>query len=162
MTDTTTQPGFTIKGWHVLVAFVLFFGLIIAVDGVFMTLAYRTFSGEAASNPYETGLLYNRTLAQRRREAALGWSATIEETAGDVLQVRVADRAGVALDGLAVSGALERPATSRGSRIVRFTAAGGGLYRAAPTPLDGAWDLKVTIRRADGAVFEAERRLVRP
>lgn len=161
MTDLTPAPRFTIKGWHVLTALVLFFGLIIAVDAVFITLAYRTFSGEAAKNPYEAGLLYNRTLDQRRREAALGWSATIEEDAGDVVLVRVTDRAGKPLEGLTVSGALERPATTRGTRAVRFAAVAPGVYRADAAPLDGAWDLHVVIRSADGALFEADRRLVR-
>ncbi len=162
MTDLAPTQGFTIKGWHVLVGMVLFFGLIIAVDSLFITLAYRTFSGEAAKNPYEAGLLYNRTLAQRQQEAALGWSATIAEGAGDTVRVRVADRAGKPIEGLTVNGALERPATNRGSRTVRFAAIEPGVYQANAAPLDGAWDLHVTIRSADGALFEADRRLVRP
>lgn len=162
MTDLAPTPRFTIKGWHVLTGLVLFFGLVLGVDALFVSLAYRTFSGEAAKNPYEAGLLYNRTLAQRRREAALGWSATIEEAAGETLLVRVADRDGQAIEGLTVSGLLERPATAKGSRSVRFDAVSPGLYRAVAAPLDGAWDLHVTIRAADGARFEADRRLVRP
>lgn len=162
MTALVPTPRFTIKGWHVLAGLVLFFGIVIAVDSLFITMAYKTFSGEAAKNPYEAGLLYNRTLAQRQREVALGWSATIEEGAGDVVLVRVADRDGKPIEGLTVSGALERPATTRGRRTVRFAAVTPGVYRADAAPLDGAWDLHVTLRRADGALFEADRRLVRP
>lgn len=162
MTDLAPTPRFTIKGWHVLAGLILFFGIVIAVDSLFITLAYRTFSGEAAANPYEAGLLYNRTLAQRRKEAALGWSATIEEGQGDTVLVRVADRAGKPLEGLTVNGALERPATTRGQRTVRFVAVEPGVYRADAAPLDGAWDLHVTIRGAGEALFEADRRLVRP
>ncbi len=162
MTDLAPNPGFTIKGWHVLVGFVLFFGVIIAVDVVFISLAYRTFSGEAAKNPYESGLLYNRTLAQRERAAALGWSVSIEEAPGDVLLVRVADRDGKAIEGLRVSATLQRPATTRGSRTVRFAASAPGVYGAVAAPLDGAWDLHVTVLDGSGAVFEADRRLVRP
>lgn len=162
MTQMAAAPGFTIKGRHVLIGFILFFGIVIAVDTLFAVAAYRTFSGEAATNPYEAGLLYNRTLAQRRAEAALGWSATIDEGQGGLVLVRVADRAGRPLAGLTVNGALERPATTRGQRTLRFAAAGPGVYRADTTRLDGAWDLHVTIRRGDGALFEADRRLVRP
>lgn len=162
MTALDPPPRFTIKGRHVLAGLVAFFGLIIAVDSVFISLAYRTFSGEAAKNPYEAGLLYNRTLAQRRRQAALGWSATIEEGAGDLVLVRVADRHGRPVEGLTVNGALERPATTRGRRAVRFAAVTPGVYRADAAPLDGAWDLHVTLRDAGGALFEADRRLVRP
>lgn len=162
MTALAPAPRFTIKGWHVLAGLVAFFGLIIVVDGIFISLAYRTFSGEAAKNPYEAGLLYNRTLAQRQRQAALGWSATIEEGAGDAVLVRVADRDGRPVEGLTVSGALERPATTRGRRAVRFAPVTPGVYRADAAPLDGAWDLHVTLRAGDGALFEADRRLVRP
>ena len=162
MTALAPTPRFTIKGWHVLAGLMLFFGIVIAVDSLFITMAYKTFSGEAAKNPYEVGLLYNRTLAQRQREAALGWSATIEEGAGDRVRVRVADRSGKPIEGLTVNGALERPATTRGSRVVRFAAVEPGVYGADAAPLDGAWDLHVTIRDANGALFEADRRLVRP
>ncbi|HJV40493.1 FixH family protein, partial [Caulobacter sp.] len=67
-----------ITGWHVLIGIVLFFAIVIGVDTIFMVQAYRTFSGEVASNPYEAGLAFNRTLAQRQREAALGWSASVD------------------------------------------------------------------------------------
>lgn len=73
VTTATSRKG-QITGWHVLIGVVTFFALIIAVDVVFMVLAYRTFSGQVASNPYEAGLAFNKTLAQREREAALGLS----------------------------------------------------------------------------------------
>ncbi|MDP1631024.1 MAG: FixH family protein [Caulobacter sp.] len=162
MTQSAEKPAFTIKGRHVLIALVLFFGLIAAVDGYFISLAVKTFSGQVAKNPYEAGLVYNRTLAQREREAALGWTATVERLDGDVIAVRVSDRAGAPLDGLSVTATLERPATSKGQRTLSFAGAGPGLYRANAAPLDGAWDVHATIRGPGDALFEADRRLVSP
>lgn len=161
MTQLADTPGFTIKGWHVLLGFIAFFGIVIAVDVSFAMAAYKTFSGEAIHDPYEAGILYNNTLAQRRREAQLGWKATIAEQ-GDVVVVRVADRTGKAIEGLSVSGVLVRPATVKGQKTLRFTADGSGGYRADTASLDGAWDLHVIARGTAGAVFEADRRLVRP
>lgn len=161
MTDPTATPGFTIKGWHVLVGFVAFFGIIIAVNVTFAMAAYKTFSGEAIHDPYEAGILYNRTLEQRRREAGLGWKATIEE-AGDAVVVRVDDRAGKSVEGLTVTGVLVRPATVKGQKALAFTADGEGGYRADTASLSGAWDLHVIAKDAAGAVFEADRRMVRP
>ncbi len=161
MTQLTTPAGFTIKGWHVLAGFVVFFGIIIAVDVSFAVAAYRTFSGEAIHDPYEAGIMYNNTLAQRRREAALGWKATIDEEA-DLVVVRVADRTGKPVAGLSVTGVLVRPATVKGQRALRFTADGSGVYRADTSSLDGAWDLHVIAKGSGGSVFEADRRLVRP
>jgi len=161
MTDLTATPGFTIKGWHVLLAFIAFFSIIIAVNVSFAMAAYKTFSGEAIHDPYEAGIMYNNTLAQRRREAALGWKATIEEER-DLVVVRVADKAGKTVEGLAVTGVLVRPATVKGQRALAFTPDGKGGYRADTSALDGAWDLHVIARDPNGAVFEADRRMVRP
>lgn len=151
-------PKGQITGRHVLVGVVLFFALVIAVDAVFMVLAYRTFSGQVASNPYEAGLAFNRTLAQRQREAALGWTAAVETRNGQTVIVGVRDAAGRPLDRLSLTGTLERPATETGRQVLAFTPMGGGRYQAAAR-LDGAWDLRATARTPKD-VFELEARLV--
>jgi nitrogen fixation protein FixH len=149
-----------ITGWHVLAGMVLFFAVIIAVDTLFIVKAYRSFSGEVASNPYEAGLAFNRTLAQRQREEALGWSAVIERPEPGVVALRMADRAGRPLSTLSLTGTLERPATETGRQTLNFKPTGDGWYRAAAR-LDGAWDLRATARNAQDQ-FEIESRLVAP
>ena len=150
-----------ITGWHVLVAVVLFFGVVIGVDALFIVKAYSSFSGEVASNPYEAGLAFNKTLAQRRREAALGWSAGVETPAGGkTVVVTLKDRDGALLDGLSVTGTLERPATEVGRQILNFKPLGHGRYEA-PARLDGAWDLRGVARNARDMI-EIETRLVTP
>ncbi|MDR7229771.1 nitrogen fixation protein FixH [Caulobacter sp. BE264] len=157
VTTATSRKG-QITGWHVLIGVVAFFVLIIAVDVVFMVLAYRTFSGQVASNPYEAGLAFNKTLAQREREAALGWGASVETESAGAVVVRVRDRAGRPLDRLSVTGSLARPATEVGKQVLDFKPLGDGRYRAT-AKLDGAWDLRATARDAQNA-FELEARLV--
>ncbi|PHY20157.1 FixH family protein [Caulobacter sp. BP25] len=149
-----------ITGWHVLIGVVLFFATVIAVDIIFMVQAYRTFSGEVASNPYEAGLTFNRTLAQRQKEAALGWSASVETPEGKAVSVKVVDRSGKPMDGLSLTGVLERPATDNGRQTLNFRSLGGGRYQAAAY-LEGAWDLRATARNAKD-MFEIETRLVEP
>ena len=157
VTTATSRKG-QITGWHVLIGVVAFFALIIAVDVVFMVLAYRTFSGQVASNPYEAGLAFNKTLAQREREAALGWAASVETESAGAVVVRVRDRAGQPLDRLSVTGSLARPATEVGKQVLDFKPLGDGRYRAT-AKLDGAWDLRATARDVQNA-FELEARLV--
>ena len=154
------KPAWTITGRHVLVAMVVFFGLIIAVDTFFIVTAYRTFSGQVASNPYEAGLAFNRTLEQRRREAALGWTAQVDTPEPGVVAVRLLDKAGAPLSTLSLTGVLERPATEVGRQILDFKPAGDGWYRAAAR-LDGAWDLHATARDPRES-FEVRTRLVAP
>ncbi|ENZ81283.1 MULTISPECIES: FixH family protein [Caulobacter] len=149
-----------ITGWHVLIAVVLFFGVVIGVDTVFMVKAYSTFSGEVASNPYEAGLAFNKTLDQRRRETALGWKTGVSTAGGQSVVVTVEDRAGKPLDHLSVTGVLERPATETGRQVLNFRPIGQGRYEA-PARLDGAWDLRGAARNS-GDMVEIETRLVTP
>ena len=75
-------PGaaFEIKGWHVLLALLGFFGAVSAVDVGMAVQAYRTFPGEVSASPYEDGLQFNRTLAERAEARALGWKASVRDT----------------------------------------------------------------------------------
>lgn len=149
-----------IKGWHVLVGMVVFFGIVIGVDTLFMVKAYSTFSGEVASNPYEAGLAFNRTLALRQREQALGWTAVVDTPAPGVVALRMKDKAGKPLSSLSLVGTLERPATETGRQVLNFKPVGDGRYQAS-AKLDGAWDLRVTARNSSDQ-FEVETRLVAP
>jgi nitrogen fixation protein FixH len=165
MTDLSVppaKPGFVITGWHFLAMIVAFFAIVIGVDTLFIVKAYSTFSGEVAKNPYELGIAYNNTLAQRRAEAALGWAVNVSESAGHVIVLSFTDRAGKPIDGLAVSGLLERPATEAGRLTVAFKPYGPGLYRTDPIGPGGAWDLSAQGRDAQGHLMEAQKRFVWP
>jgi nitrogen fixation protein FixH len=152
---------FTLNGWHVLAAFVAFFGLIFAVNGLFMYQAIHTFPGQTVDNPYEAGIEYNRTLAQKAAEAQLGWKAEVvkDDTA---IRLIVVDRAGRPVQGLRIAAKLERPATERGRVFMALKPAGPGVYEAPARGLTGAWDLSATAHDAAGHVFEAQRRLIWP
>jgi nitrogen fixation protein FixH len=152
------RQAFRIKGWHVAAAVGGFFALVVAVDATMIALAYGSFPGQSAANPYEAGLQYNRTLARRSREAALGWQ--VEAVAGrDSLIVRVHDRSGEPLDHLRTSATLTRPATEVGAERLELRPEGRGVYVASRPVRSGAWDLSVTLRNAAGEEVQAERRL---
>ncbi|HEX6860086.1 MAG TPA: FixH family protein [Caulobacteraceae bacterium] len=158
MTAIARKP-FEIRGWHVLAGIVAFFGVVFAVDGTFMYQAIHTFPGQTVDNPYEAGLAYNRTIAQRQAEAALGWSASVEKGEG-VVRLMILDRTAQPLEGLTVSGKLERPATETGRRMIELKEVAPGLYEAAVNDMTGAWDFSATARDGAGHVFEAQRRLI--
>lgn len=156
--SASTSAKGQITGRHVLIGVLLFFGLVIGIDAFFIAKAYSTFSGQVASNPYEAGLAFNRTLALRQREAALGWSAEVAVPEPGVVALRLKDRAGLPLSTLSLTGTLERPATEIGRQVLDFRPTGDGWYRASAR-LDGAWDLRATARNAKDQ-FEVETRLV--
>ena len=66
-----------LRGRHVLLGLVGFFGLIFLVNGIFAYYAIATFGGGDTSDPYRKGLNYNETVAEAARDAELGWKAQL-------------------------------------------------------------------------------------
>ncbi len=153
--------GYRVKGWHVAAAVTAFFAVIIAVDVSFAVMAYRTHPGQVSVTPYEDGLLYDRHIAQLRKQARLGWKATAEARQGALI-LTYADKGGHPLKGLAVTATLERPATGSGRFAPLFRETLAGQYEASVTGLRGAWDMTAEARAGSNAVFVAERRLTWP
>lgn len=163
MSDVTRTPAaFRVTGWHVLITVTGFFLLVFAVDFYFATLAYKTFPGQVSVTPYEDGVAYNRKLAQIAAQHELGWQAGIAPEQSRALEVQFRDKDGRPLEGLTLTGKLERPATETGRLTPKFRAIAPGYYQADITPASGAWDVSVTARDKDGHVFEAERRVTWP
>ncbi len=155
---TAEAAPFRLTGLHVLGGIIAFFALVIGADVWFAVLAYRSFSGQVADNPYEAGILYNRTIEQRRAEAALGWTAQAE-VANDAVILTFQDREGAPLEGLKVTAELVRPATEAGRISLSLKPAGDGAYRAAAPGLKGAWDVRARAVAPSGETFEIERRV---
>lgn len=148
----TTRP---ITGWHVLIAVVTFFAVVIGIDAAFLVAAYRSHPGQVSVTPYEDGLAFNREVARRKAQAALGWTAAAAPTAGGVA-VELRDAKDQPVTGRRLTGLLRRPATEAGEHPLTFSETTPGRYFAEVRPAPGAWDL--TVRSEKGA-FEAERRL---
>jgi nitrogen fixation protein FixH len=162
MSLTATRPGFVLKGWHVLVALLAFFGADIAINTAYIMTAYQTFPGETSVTPYEDGLAYDSALQQLHDQEVRGWRISTAAAAAGQVQVQAFDRSRAPLRGLKVSGDLIRPATEIGKRSVTFRETGPGLYTAATGPLDGAWDIDLTLVDTKGEKALATRRLVLP
>ena len=161
-TPTTGAPPFVLKGWHVLAMLVAFFGVDIAINTVFMVKAYGTFPGEISKTPYEDGIEYNATLAQKRAQAALGWRLAAGPDGPGRLRVDAADRTGAPVRGLKVSVHVERPATEDGQSDVALREFEPGVYRGETSMPRGAWDLTVTADDGRGHVAKADRRVLQP
>ncbi len=164
-----THKPFELKGVHVLLAVAGFFAAVAAVDVGMAIQAYSTFPGEVSATPFEDGLKFNSTLAERAAERSLGWRASVKATvlgAGGTINsgrtqilVTIADKAGRAVRGLDLSGRLERPATETGRRQLRFVEIKPGVYQAFAPDSPGAWDLALTGADGSGHPFEAESRM---
>jgi nitrogen fixation protein FixH len=162
MTGARKRP---ITGRHVLAILVGFFAVVIAANGVMAWLAIDSFPGLVSADPYREGLAWNRTLAERKVQAALGWQVTVDVSGSGATQAvtaRFRDRSGVPLSGLAVNARLVRTVAQGEDRSARLEETSPGLYRAGVNlPLAGKWRLELDARQRDGTRWRMERELWR-
>jgi nitrogen fixation protein FixH len=155
-----------VRGWHVLASVVAFFAVVFAVNGYFLFAALSTYSGVVSVEPYVKGLHYNQRIAAQERQDELKWIAELGTPVADApLQLRLSDRVGNGIDGLAIAARLGRPATQSYDRQLTFLSRGNGLYEAAVGKLaPGGWLLAIEAtrrRRVTGEIdtFRLRRRL---
>lgn len=150
---TTGKP---LTGRKVLAITSAFFGVVIAANMALLFSATGTFPGLVVKNSYVASQEWNgRTAAQR----ALGWQAAASLGDG-TLAVRVTDRDGRPVEGLALTAIVGRPASQAGDRTIPL-AEEAGAYGA---PIDlgpGLWRIEIHGTDALGRAFEAAVELVR-
>jgi nitrogen fixation protein FixH len=155
---------FQLSGRHILLITLAFFGTVIAVNAVFISLAVRSYPGEQEQKSYRQGLQFNAVLEDRAAQSALGWRASIEEASRDgealriVVMLRRKDQS--PLDALDLEGVLTRPASGAGEQSLAFAPLGGGRYEAIAAAPAGAWDLAVTASSPFGERFQFTNRVI--
>ncbi len=160
--------GFVLRGKHVLFGVLAMFGVIIAVNLVFVYLAIDTFTGVTRENPYQEGLAYNKVLEARQTLHELGWrgDVTVAKGAGqagageDSITVTLTDGAGAPLSGLALEGTLRRPTHEGLDQALAWREEAPGAYSTVVAlPRRGNWDLEVTADDGRNPPFEMKTRL---
>jgi len=146
------NPFNPLRGWHVLLMILAFFGVTIGVNATFITLALNTHPGEDVPRSYVQGLNYNETLDRRRAQDAIGWSARVNLVEGDLL-VAIDDAAGAPVPGLALSGTLVHPADTSRDCPLDFAESRPGIY-GVTLPCGGEGEWRLEVRTTDGAPFE--------
>ncbi len=156
----------TLKGSHVLLTLIGFFGIVFAVNGFMAYQAESTFAGLDTDDPYRKGLAYNQRVAAAKAQAKLGWRdslAYVPETRR--IRVSLTDPAGGAVSGLAVTAQVQRSVTNRFDRQLVLEQTGPGTYEVSAAHLGGGWwTVDLTARGAaanpgDAALYELRRRL---
>lgn len=144
-----------LTGWHVLAILCGFFGIIFAVNIAFTVFAVNTFPGEQVKKSYVQGLNYNQSLADRKRQAELGWRAEIGfETQADGNAILVSnwfDKTDQALVQLDVQAKIIRPASEENMQEVILSGDGPGRYAKTLSELtEGVWHIEITAINPDG------------
>lgn len=159
MTTRTKQP-YWIPG--------LFVGImlaIVAVNGVMVYFATSTFPGLDTDKAYVNGLAYNETLKEAAASEALGWRAVTGVATDGKLTLDLSGPDGAPLAGLALTGAMVRPATTRLDHKLTFGAdpLKEGRYVADQAfPAAGLWEVRVAARAGDGTVWQWNDRIMAP
>jgi nitrogen fixation protein FixH len=152
-----------ITGKHVLAMCLGFFGVMLAVNMVFVFLAVTTFNGGEGGKAYQTGLDYNQTIAAARAQEQLGWSHKIEAATAGRITVLLADRAGAPVTALSVSGEMGRPTADKFTRALAFQEVRPGAYAAEAGALnEGNWVVSLAARgkpETDTILYRAKERL---
>jgi nitrogen fixation protein FixH len=149
-------------GGGVLLWLVAFFGVVIAVNVIFIVEAVQTFRGEDQQDPYLQGVDYNHTIARRELQAKLGWRATIDgERQRDgvaILTIILRRHDGTPVDGLRLAGTLRHPVDQNRDRVLVFAEQAPGRYESRIAHVSaGAWD--AVVHAGNGVAFEADRRI---
>ncbi|MDR3435229.1 FixH family protein [Telmatospirillum sp.] len=156
-------------GWWYPFIFVGAFGVVLAVNLVFMASAVRTFSGLSSEHAYDEGLKYNERIAAARAQEKLGWTtkAEVQPAGGAVphsanIVLTVLDRDGKPVTGLSVQADFVRPTAAGHDSSAPLAEQGQGRYMvAASLALGGQWDMTVTARRS-GQVYQFAQRIFLP
>jgi nitrogen fixation protein FixH len=106
----------------------LFLGGNVAATMILLTEAGDP-EGRVLPDYYAKAAAYDDVMAQERASAALGWTAT-PSLRGEVLEIRVVDRAGVPLAGLEVGATVDPRGRTDRTEAVQLDEIAPGVYRA--------------------------------
>lgn len=153
-----------ITGKHVLAMCLGFFGVMLAVNMVFVFYAVSTFGGGEGGKAYQRGLDYNTTIEAARQQEKLGWAHRVEAAANGAVRVSFAGKDGAPVTGLSLQGEIGRPVDDRFTRPLAFREVAPGAYAADAGSLEpGNWVVSIAAARlrseGEETLYRAKDRL---
>jgi nitrogen fixation protein FixH len=147
---TLQKPVREVTGRHVLAIFVVFFGVIIAVNAGLAWKAVSTFPGLEVDNGYVASQTFDAELAAQK---ALGWAlAPSYDKSGEQLHLAFTDAAGHPVTVASLDVLVGRTTEAGDDRRPAFVLA-DGIYSAPATLAQGKWMMAVAARSANGTLF---------
>jgi nitrogen fixation protein FixH len=143
MAIARAQKQFT--GKHMLIAMISFFGVIFGVNFTMAYLANSTWSGLVVANGYVASQSFDKDLAKSLAQEAMGWTVGFSH-ADNRLRLTFLDARNNKIDGLTITGKLERPTTDSLDQALVFTGTGSGVYSAPANLVPGIWEVEIDAR----------------
>ncbi|MDY0029415.1 MAG: FixH family protein [Pseudobdellovibrionaceae bacterium] len=134
-------------GKKFLIVVVGFFGVIMAVNAVFITLALKSNPGVVTKDYYQRGINYNETLEQARYQKELGWVGTLTASySSGRISYRLLDKDGHPLSGKTILVRMVRPVQAGYDFEISLNEGRAGIYEADfYPPLKGNWDAHIDV-----------------
>jgi len=124
-----------LSGKRVFLYFFLFFGMIVAVNAVFITNALKTHSGVVIENAYERGIDYNATIEAARSQPDIESSVSYEDGFLRIV---------LPIEEATVTAKMFRAVRDGYDFDVELKHVGGGIYEAPlELSLAGAWSAHI-------------------
>jgi nitrogen fixation protein FixH len=149
MAASSSKP---VTGRHVLAYLIAFFGVIISVNLTMAYLANSTWSGLIVKNGYVASQSFDKDLARSKAQDAMGWSVDVSNTS-DRIRFTFTDAAGAKIEGLQITGQLERPTTDKDDQPVTFSSIGAGVYSAPAKLSPGVWEIEIEAKGKDDLAY---------
>jgi nitrogen fixation protein FixH len=148
MAMAATQKQFT--GKHMLAIMIAFFSVIVGVNLLMAYFANSTWSGLVVANGYVASQSFDKDLARAKAQDSLGWTVNLSHLDGRI-RITFADKDSNLIEGLAITGALERTVTDKQDQTLAFTSMGAGVYTAPATLTPGVWEVEIDAK-GNGAI----------
>ena len=157
----TTQRLKQPRSW-IPYSFFGFFAVIFIANGIMLYFALGTWTGLTTENSYQEGLAYNERLAERDRQAAMGWQVSFQAVPDRpghaVFDLELADGRGIPVTAASVAVTITRPTHEGHDFTTVLTHQGGGRYAGeADLPLPGQWQVDLLIDEPRGPYRLSER-----
>lgn len=141
MTATASTKG-QLTGRKVTAIFVVFFGIVMAVNFTMAHFASSTFGGVVVENSYVASQNYNKWLDEAAAEKKLGWSAAVSRLSDDRVALRFT---GAPVD-LVVTGVARHPLGHAPDQALTFARMADGAFVSDKAVARGRWLVRLTAQ----------------
>ncbi|MGN6570383.1 MAG: FixH family protein [Pseudolabrys sp.] len=162
--ESRMKKPYELTGRAVLVWFVAFFGVVVAVNAVLVKAATSTFGGVETSSSYKAGQMFEQEVARAERQDAQHWKiggTLVRDTSGEaVLAISARDEKGAPLSGLTAKARLAHPADERLDHTIALARIGSGEFKGEADAAPGQWELIVDLFKGDDRVFRSRSKVI--
>ncbi len=143
MTHKTLKRGeFRFTGTHMLLLFLGFFGVVVAVNITMAVFASQSWTGLVVKNSYVASQQFNGTLQDAAEQNAKGWHSTMSYGA-NTLALTLLDEDGSILVPDHLVAKIGRPAFEQSDQELAFVTLPNGINKIATNLAAGIWKIEV-------------------